>query len=35
MIEPTSPRPDAATVLFNLPDYGVTDTDVLAFGQRR
>ena len=35
MIEPTSPRPDAATAIFNLPDYRVTGTDVLAFGQRR
>ncbi|QSZ53915.1 transposase family protein [Paenarthrobacter sp. AT5] len=35
MIEPTSPRPDAATAIFNLPDYRVIDTEVLAFGQRR
>ncbi|MFF1252676.1 hypothetical protein ACFVYC_09300 [Pseudarthrobacter sp. NPDC058329] len=35
MIEPTSPRPDAATAIFNLPDYRVTGTEVLAFGQRR
>lgn len=35
MIEPTSPRPDAATAIFNLPDCRVTDTEVLAFGQRR
>ncbi|MEW1918638.1 transposase family protein [Pseudarthrobacter oxydans] len=35
MIEPASPRPDAATAIFNLPDYRVTDTEVLAFGQRR
>ncbi|WP_168223580.1 transposase family protein [Pseudarthrobacter sp. NIBRBAC000502772] len=35
MIEPTSPRPDAATAIFNLPDYRVTDTEILAFGQRR
>jgi transposase len=35
LIEPTSPRPDAATAIFNLPDYRVTDTEVLAFGQRR
>jgi transposase len=34
LIERTSPRPDAATALFNLPDYRVTDTEVLAFGQR-
>jgi hypothetical protein len=35
LIEPTSPRPDAATAIFNLPDYRVTDTEVLAFGERR
>ena len=35
MIAPTSPRPDTATAIFNLPDYRVTDTEVLAFGQRR
>lgn len=35
LIEPTSPRPDAATAIFNLPDYGVTDTQILAIGQRR
>jgi transposase len=35
LIEPTSRRPDAATAIFNLPDYRVTDTEVLAFGQRR
>ncbi|MEW1984611.1 transposase family protein [Pseudarthrobacter oxydans] len=35
MIEPTSTRPDAATAIFNLPDYRVTGTDVLPFGQRR
>ncbi|MDQ0620108.1 hypothetical protein QFZ33_004132 [Arthrobacter globiformis] len=35
MVEPTSPRPDAATAIFNLPDYRVIDTEVLAFGQRR
>ena len=34
LIEPTS-RPDAATAIFNLPDYRVTGTEVLAFGQRR
>jgi hypothetical protein len=33
LIEPTSPRPDAATAIFNLPDYRVTDTEVLNFGQ--
>ncbi|MER2133391.1 MAG: hypothetical protein ABS910_01780 [Arthrobacter sp.] len=35
MIEPTSPRPDAATTIFNLPDYRVTGTEILACGQRR
>lgn len=35
MIEPTGPRFDAATVIFNLPDYRVVDTTVLTFGQRR
>ena len=35
LIEPTSPHPDAATAIFNLPDYRVTDTDFLTFGQRR
>jgi hypothetical protein len=35
LIEPTSPRPDAATAIFNLPDYRITDTEVLTFGQRR
>jgi transposase len=35
LIEPSSPRPDAATVIFSLPDYRVTDTEVLTFGQRR
>jgi transposase len=35
LIEPTSPCPDAATAIFNLPDYRVTDTQVLAFGQRQ
>ena len=35
MIEPTAQRPDAATVIFNLPDYRVIGTEVLAFGQRR
>jgi transposase len=35
LIEPTSPRPDAATAIFNLPDYRVTNTQVLAFGQRQ
>jgi transposase len=35
LIEPTSPRPDAATTIFNLSDYRVADAGVLAFGQRR
>jgi transposase len=35
LIEPTSPRTDAATAIFNLPDYRVTGTEILAFGQRR
>jgi hypothetical protein len=35
LIEPTSPRADAATALFNLPDYRVTDTEILTSGQRR
>jgi hypothetical protein len=35
LIEPTSPRPGAATAIFNLPDYRVTDTEILTFGQRR
>ncbi|MFC0458691.1 transposase family protein [Arthrobacter liuii] len=35
MIEPTSPHPDAATAIFNLPDCRATDTDVLTLGQWR
>lgn len=35
MIETTAASPDAATIIFNLPDYRVTGADVLAFGQRR
>nr|BFE44333.1 hypothetical protein GCM10017547_22260 [Pseudarthrobacter oxydans] len=35
MIEPASPRPHAATAISNLSFYRVTDTEVLAFGQRR
>ncbi|WP_306903623.1 hypothetical protein [Arthrobacter pascens] len=35
MNEPTSPRADAATAIFNLPDHRVTSTEILAFGQRR
>lgn len=34
MIETTAASPDAATIIFNLPDYRVTGADVLAFGQR-
>lgn len=32
MIEPTSPRPDAASTIFNLPDYRVTGAVILACG---
>lgn len=32
LIEPTSPRPDAASAIFNLPDYLVTDTEILTLG---
>lgn len=35
MIEPTAAASDAATVVFNLPDYRVVSAEVLAFGQRR
>jgi transposase len=35
LIEPTSLRADAATAIFNLPDYRVTNAEMLAFGQRR
>lgn len=35
MIEPVSPRPDAATAIFNLPDYRVTGIEVLTFGRPR
>ncbi|MEA3550235.1 hypothetical protein [Pseudarthrobacter sp. C1] len=34
MIEPTGVAADAATILFNLPDYGVISTAIAA-GQRR
>lgn len=34
LIEPTSPRPDAATTIFNLPDDRVTGTKILACGLR-
>lgn len=35
MLEPTGPRLDAATAIFNLPDYRVISTVLLTFGQRR
>ena len=35
MIEPTSGRPSAATVIFNLPEYRVVSAEVLASGTRR
>lgn len=35
MTEPTSRCPDAATAIFNLPDYRVLSTEILGFGQRR
>ncbi|MGC0239636.1 hypothetical protein [Arthrobacter sp. SD76] len=35
MIEPTFPRPDAATAILNLPSTRVTGTEILGFGQRR
>jgi transposase len=35
LTELTSPRPDAATAIFNLPDYRVLETEILGFGQRR
>ena len=35
MIEPTRVAVDAATVLFNLPDFRVISVAVRAFGQRR
>ncbi|NKX55952.1 transposase [Arthrobacter mobilis] len=31
----TAQRPDAATIIFNLPDYHVLTADILTFGQRR
>jgi hypothetical protein len=35
LAELTSRRPDAATAIFNLPDYRVLETKILGFGQRR
>ncbi len=35
MIEPTAASSDAATIVFNLPDYRVIGAEVLSFGQRR
>ncbi|GAB3523552.1 transposase [Arthrobacter monumenti] len=35
MFEPTCARIDAATTIFNLPDYRVISAETLAFGQRR
>jgi transposase len=35
LTELTSPRTDAATAIFNLPDYRVLETEILGFGQRR
>ncbi|WP_258190871.1 ISL3 family transposase [Arthrobacter sp. PAMC25284] len=35
MTELTSRCPDAATAMFNLPDYLVLSTEILGFGQRR
>lgn len=35
MVNPTSAAVDAATTIFNLPDYTVVSAVVLAFGQRR
>lgn len=35
MTELTSRCPDAATAIFNLPDYRVLETEILGFGQRR
>lgn len=35
MIEPTSPHPDGATAIFNLPDYRVTGTKILPCGLRQ
>lgn len=35
MTELTSRCPDAATAIFNLPDYRVLSTEILGFGQRR
>ena len=35
MFEPTCARIDAATTIFNLPDYRVINAETLSFGQRR
>lgn len=35
MIEPTVSSPDAASVIFNLPDFRVLGASIQAFGQRR
>ncbi|WP_307025995.1 hypothetical protein [Arthrobacter globiformis] len=35
MTEPTGVAADAATILFNLPDYRVISTTVVADGQRQ
>ena len=35
MTEPTGVALDAATILFNLPDYRVISTSVLAVGRRQ
>lgn len=35
MIEPTFSCPDAASVVFNLPDFRVLSASIRAFGQRR
>lgn len=35
MTELTSRCPDAATAIFNLPDYRVLSTEILGFGRRR
>jgi hypothetical protein len=35
LAELTSPYLDAATAIFNLPDYRVVETGIPGFGQRR
>lgn len=35
LIEPSSPHPDAATTIVNLPDYRVTGSVILACGLRQ